>query len=300
MQKLADERIAKIFKSLCEIPSLPAAVEKLVQLSEKDSTPRDFAELIERDQGLTAKVLRLVNSAFYSLRTPIASLRHASTLLGTRTLKSLTLSVSVMNLFHRACAGFEPLAFWRHSISVALASKKLGALVLPALEEDLYVAGLLHDIGVALLVQHLSTDYALVLKLAKAQKRNLAEIEEEVFGVSHAEVGCTLASRWRLPPLVCDCIRYHESSQGTPGVPAEHAKVIDIVRFADEWADWCGLDFFVERPQGLPKPALPTWITSDLAEIERAIEGLKADVAEKELCFFPKGEAAPKAAGTPA
>src|SRR5512134_2649146 len=98
MLKQHDERIAKIFKHAPDLPTLPAAVQGLLQLPERDATARDYAEIIGTDQGLTARVLRLVNSAFYSLRVPISSLQHASTLLGTKTLKSMALSVSVMNV----------------------------------------------------------------------------------------------------------------------------------------------------------------------------------------------------------
>jgi HD-like signal output (HDOD) protein len=292
MLERADEKVAKILKSLVDIPSLPAAVQRLLLLSEKDSTPGQFADLIATDQGLTAKVLRLVNSAFYSLRTPISSLRHASVLLGTRTLKSLALSVSVMNLFNRSCGGFDPLAFWKHSIAVAVASQKMGALILPALEEDLYVAGLLHDTGVALMVQYLTQDYALVLRMAKT--RPLAEAEVEVFGVSHADVGYTLATRWRLPAMICESIRYHETPGGASKVSnPEVGKAIELTRFADQWAIHHGMDF-LERStgRGESKLELPAWAAVASAEVERILENLGEEVAARERAFFPQKEPA--------
>lgn len=292
MLERADEKVAKIFKSLVDIPSLPAAVQRILLLSEKDSTPNQFADLIATDQGLTAKVLRLVNSAFYSLRTPISSLRHASVLLGTRTLKSLALSVSVMSLFNRSCGGFNPLAFWKHSIAVAVASQKMGSLILPTFEEDLYVAGLLHDTGVALMVQYLTQDYALVLRMARA--RPLVEAEVEVFGVSHADIGYTLANRWRLPAVICDCIRYHETSGGASKVSnPEIGKAIDLVRFADAWAVRHGMDFLEPLPgAGESKIELPSWASAASMDVEQVLENLGDEVEARERAFFPQKEAA--------
>jgi HD-like signal output (HDOD) protein len=290
MLRRPDERIAKIFKSLCDIPSLPAAVEKLVQLSEKDATPREFADLIEQDQGLTAKVLRLVNSAFYSLRSPIASLRHASALLGTRTLKSLALSVSVINLLQRPCPGLDPVRFWKHSIFVAAASRKLAARFLPALEEDLHVAGLLHDVGVVIFAQHLSNDYSRVLKAAATGEKALSLVEEEAMGASHAEVGCVLASRWRLPSAVCDAIRWHEADEADWKLAqAENARGVEIVRLADRSATAAGFDFLdFPVPEEAPPPEVPDWIAERSFEVTEIIAGVKREITQKEEFFLPK------------
>ncbi|MBI4606150.1 MAG: HDOD domain-containing protein [Planctomycetes bacterium] len=294
MLKQPDERIGRIFKTLVDVPSLPAAVQKLLKLSDKDSSPREFADIVATDQGLTAKVLRLVNSAFYSLRTPISSLRHASSLLGTKTLKSMALSVSVMNLFNKSCAGFDPFLFWKHSIAVAVGCQRLAARFLPAQEEDLYVVGLLHDAGVVLLAQHLAADYPYVLKLA-AEGRRLTEVEEQAFGISHAELGCTLATRWRLPGLVCECIRHHETADGGRGAldPAV-ARAVDLVRLADEWAVHAGLDFLGPRREAAPPaPEAPAWTGLDAPGLASLLEGLAGEVAERERWYAPQVEPAP-------
>lgn len=291
MLQRTDDKVSKIFKNLVDLPSLPAAVQKMVQLSEKDSSPREFAELIAADQGLTAKVLRLVNSAFYSLRSPISSLYHASTLLGTRTLKSMVLSVSVMNLFGHASNSVNPKLFWKHAVAVAVASQKLGRFLLPTLEEDLYVAGLLHDTGIALLAQHLPADYPLVLKIARMPGRNLVDVEEEVLGISHAELGCMLAVRWRLPQVVCDSIRHHERAMGLALPSGENVgPAVDLVRLADEWAIWCGLDFFEHGEESRVQPSLPAWVTVEISEIERVLGALKDDIENREEAFFAKKE----------
>jgi HD-like signal output (HDOD) protein len=292
MIQQAEERISKIFKSLVDIPSLPQAVQKLLKLSEANSNPREFAEIIEKDQGLTAKVLRLVNSAFYSLRIPVVSLRQASSLLGTKTLKSLALSVSVMQVFKRTCGGFDPMGFWRHAVAVAAGARKLGALLLPGQEEDLYVAGLLHDVGVALLVQYLADEYGVVLRMARSDSRRLSEVEEEMLGVTHAEVGYALASRWRLPPLVCECIRYHEApGSALPATQEVPRESLDLICLVDRWCYRLGLHFLapgVIREDF--KPEVPSWLEAHLPQILECLETLPADAADCERFFFPPQE----------
>lgn len=303
MIQQAEEKISKIFKSLVDVPSLPQAVQKLLKLSEANSTPREFAEIIEKDQGLTAKVLRLVNSAFYSLRIPVVSLRQASSLLGTKTLKSLALSVSVMQVFKRACGDFDPMGFWRHAVVAATGARKLGGLFLPGQEEDLYVAGLLHDVGVALLVQYLADEYAVVLREVRSGSRALTEVEEDMLGVTHAEVGHALASRWRLPPLVCECIRHHEAPGAVlPGTPGSPREALDLICLVDRWCYRLGFHFLAP---GVPredfKPAVPAWLEPRLAEVLACLETLPAEAAECErFLFLPRGEPSwePRAEGS--
>lgn len=291
----ADERIGKIFKTVLEIPSLPAAVEKLVLLSDKEATSRDFAAIIENDQGLAAKVLRLANNAFYALPTATSSLRHACSLIGTKTLKSLALSFGVVNLFRKACDGLDPLVFWRHAICVAIASKSLAKYWDPEREEELYIAGLLHDAGVTILAQHVE-DYRVVLKHARTNQVSLSEVERGVHAISHAEVAWGLATRWRLPAVVCDAIRFHETLPGDWVLSSpNHTLPVAIVQFADHLAARVGLDFVGAPRAGKSELSIPTGVQISTEELQRLISSLPQDVAERErlICGDEAGEAVP-------
>jgi HD-like signal output (HDOD) protein len=294
MQNHVDERVRGIFTNLVDVPSLPEAVQTFVKLSEKNSSPREFADLIALDQGLASKVLRLVNSAFYSLREPVASLRQACTLLGTNTLKSLVLSVSVKNLLNDSCSGFDAVALWKHSVATAVASQRLAAILLPSLVEELYVGGLLHDVGVTPLRQHLGNDYATVLRSATVGRRCLAEVEQETFGVSHAEVGRAMALRWRLPAVVVDCIGGHEEKSETESsVIAETTKAVDILRYADTWSQTRGLDFPCRDAHVAEVDLeLPAWVEQEPAEIDAALSEVEADLVEWERLLFEKNRIA--------
>jgi HD-like signal output (HDOD) protein len=298
-----EEQVEKIFNQLTDLPSLPETVEKLLQLSEKESTPRQFAELIATDQGLTAKVLRLVNSAFFALRKPISSIQHASILLGTRTLKSLVLSVSVLQLFRRGCGGFDARRFWRHSLSVAFAGQRLSERLRPHLQDDLYVAGLLHDCGVGLLAEHIPQEYALALRLAVDERRPLRAVELEIFGLTHADAGHSLVARWRLPELIGTCIRYHEHGalelDGAIGEPPVR-EAVEILQAAEGWIERSGWGLFAPGdPPELGPLVLPPWMGLTAADLDLLMGDVGEMVAGIErLLGVDKGPPVQAAAGT--
>jgi two-component system cell cycle response regulator len=207
---------------------------------------------------LSAKVLRLVNSAFYSLRSPISSIRHASTLLGVRTLKSLALSVSVINIFKKNLPGFDPARFWRHALAVALVAEKAAQRLGFAFPDEVYICGLLHDTGVALLIQHYPEEFSQVASPECEGTPVELLREEEVFGQAHPEVGFSMANHWRLPALIGTGIRYHHTPpEGLPPkLEPEGRQLITVVQFADAYARRSGHSF-AEMDRLDPNAPLP-------------------------------------------
>ena len=278
-----ETRIGKVYNRLNDLPSLPKVVERLLRLSDSGASTREFADLIATDQGLSAKVLKLVNSAFYSLRSPISSIRHASSLLGVRTLKSLALSVSVIQIFKRSLPGFDPIRFWRHALSCALAGRKVSEHVGLPFQDEVYIVGLLHDTGMALMIQHFPQDFARIAGGAPpapagkpaapppqavpaaapvpgpaagaasvAAGQTFPEgspqelgLEREAFGQHHPEVGFNLATHWRLPPLVGAGIRWHHASaeELPPDLEPDARRLIGVIQFADFYARRSGHSF---------------------------------------------------------
>jgi len=280
-------KIGRVVTRFTDLPSLPKVVEKLLHLTDKAST-REFADIIATDQGLSAKVLRLVNSAFYSLRAPISSLRHASSLLGVRTLKSLALSVSVIQIFKRSIPGFDPLRFWRHSLSVAMVGQKVAEKIRLGFPDEVYIAGLLHDTGIALMVQHYPAEYA---KVALPGTEGLPETlarETETFGLSHTEVGFNLASHWRLPSMVGLGIRHHHTTAELPReIDPDTRKLIDLVRFADGFARRAGFSFAEvdHLDPAAPLPEFPD-IGLDPETLQAAAMGLEQSIQDMESLFL--------------
>ena len=283
MVERPNEKIAKVLRTSVEVPSLPEVVDRVLNLSEQGVEARLLAEVIGKDQGLSAKVLRVVNSAFYSLSQPVSSLSHAISLLGEKTIKSMALSISIMNLFRDDCPGFEARRFWRHSYSVAFAMKTLGEERFPGFEDTFYVAGLLHDVGVGLMVHCSPKDYATVLQLVRRSGGRLEEFEEEVFGLSHGEVGSTLAERWRLPEILVQCIRHHGDPAQVAGCGDERVvQAVELLSFVEQWAMVRGYSF-IDRDVGEPLvPQPPQWLGRDLEETDRALGAVGAEIEQAE------------------
>lgn len=283
-------RVSSILGRLADLPSLPAVVDKLLRMSEMEASFKDFARIIATDQGLTAKVLRLVNSAFYSLRSPISDLPHACSMIGMRTLKSMVLSVSVMQLFKRRCRGFDVTSFWRHSLATALAGRRLGgALGLePSVVERAYLAGLLHACGVPLFAQSHPRDYEKLLAQADGSEDALLDLEAEFFGVSHDEIGAEIAAHWRLPDPIADAIRYQaRDPSGYPeDLPLEVAQLTSVVRVADLFVRAHGLDFMgADRAGAGLAVEVPSWMGLDRDGLATAIGDLNATLVEIEDLF---------------
>jgi HD-like signal output (HDOD) protein len=202
-----------------------------------------------------------------------------------------------MSLFKQPRGGLDPLLLWRHSLCVAIASRKLGDLLLPQAVEDLYVAGLLHDLGISILVHYFSDEYVKILRRADSSRRSLWQVELSCLGTTHAEVGYALASRWRLTGLVCECIRHHEGdARAVPKAVPHLRAALEIVRFADGWAESRGLGLVSDKQVDEVQRDFPGVSEQDLESILR---GTAAELQEKESDLLAEASFAQEAPQVP-
>lgn len=228
------DRIRREVLSRCElIPSLPEVVtEVLRMLNEADCDIHAFEQPLSKDAALVAKMLKLVNSSFYGVGRPVTAISDAVVMLGLRSLRSMVLAASTANLLERdfACYGHHQKGLWYHSLCVAAASrclaKELGYG--PNLREEVFVAGLLHDIGKMLLGPFFVAEKADI----GASDRPAHEIEAELFGIDHQEAGAIIAGKWQLSPLVQAVLNHHDTSDG----PSEYERAITVVHLANTCA----------------------------------------------------------------
>jgi HD-like signal output (HDOD) protein len=302
-----DEKITQVVKSIVDVASLPSVARRALTLLHEEGLngqgtgdpgmPAALADVIATDVGLTAQVLRLVNSRFFSRKVPISSVAEASAALGVPTLKSILLSASVVDGFHTRCRGLDPVRAWRHSMAVAMACRRLARCFFDSGEDDLYVAGLLHDAGVVVMAQYLPEDYAFVLETARESCRPLEEVEREVFGMSHADVGYTLATRWGLPNVLGKCIRGHANEYTSLGsirnLPAdfrsEQWRFVDIVRFANRWARFRGIslvDLSLDTDVLFPDP--PAWFCLRRQNWKALLDEVEAEFEERAEAVCPR------------
>jgi len=277
-----DPKVHRISFRLGNLPSLPEVVMKILSLSEKTASTREFADLIATDQGLAAKVLRLINSAFYSLRSPVSSLRQASALLGVRTLKSMALSVSAIHLFRRQMPPYDPVRFWRHALAVALGGPKIARKFGLTCLDEIYVAGLLHDIGAGLLMQHYPRDYSEVALPASEGTPAALAREAQRFGMNHAELAYTMAAQWRLSPIIALGLRHHHTPlEALPrDFDASTRGLIQVIQLADIHARRSGYSFGdadrLDPSQPLPDLGLmPEEAEVLVGDLQKTIEELE-------------------------
>jgi HD-like signal output (HDOD) protein/CheY-like chemotaxis protein len=212
-EKLSDESLKRIVAKMDSLPSLPAIYEELIREIESEEGSVDkIGKIIATDVGMTAKILQLVNSAFFGLRRQVVNPGQAATLLGLETLKTLILSVHIFSQMEMSPV-FQPFfsQLWDHSLKVAGLSKKIAALETRSDEiiESAFMAGMLHDCGKLVLIANFPNFYAGILNRQEAHGRFSWELEEEVFTTNHSAVGSYLLGLWGLPNPIVESVAFH-------------------------------------------------------------------------------------------
>jgi putative nucleotidyltransferase with HDIG domain len=195
------------------IAPLPALVKEILEVHENpEATAKAMAEVIKKDQSLTSRVLRIVNSAYYGFHRKIGNTRDAVVLLGFEEIKNITLAACLMDTFPLEGAGrFQPKEFWLHSIASAYVARALASRVKELSAENAFVMGLLHDIGKAVLFQHFPETYTTVLEASAEKNLPLFEVEQQMMKIDHAEVGGIVAESWDLPTPLVRAIQLHHT-----------------------------------------------------------------------------------------
>jgi len=212
---LRNDEIRALVSRLTKIPSVPSLYLEIVErLRSPDVALDTIGEIIARDMGMTAKVLKLVNSAFFGLPRRMSSPAEAVKYLGIDTIKTLVLSIAAFSQFENdELGGLSLRAIWDHSLQTAGIAKAIAqdTEAERTLVEESFVAGLLHDIGKVVLAANQHKTYPTVLRMAQSERISLAEAERLVFCADHAEVGGYLLGLWGLPIPVVEAIAWHHS-----------------------------------------------------------------------------------------
>jgi putative nucleotidyltransferase with HDIG domain len=222
---------------VAQLPPLPEVVLATVAtLDRGNARLGDVAELLQRDQALTARVLRLANSAFYGVPGRVASVHDAISLIGLRSLRSLVATAALTEQVPLPRdSSFDPSVFWRHTVAAAFAARFLAAA--HALDEEMaYTAGLLHDVGRLALAAHFPQAHTTLVQAIRAAGHGGRTLERQLLGTDHAEVGAIVAEHWHLPnPVVVVIARHHH-----PPETAESCTLVDVIHIADAVAHALG------------------------------------------------------------
>ena len=219
--------VDKLIRRAERLPSLPEVISKILELSQDpESTASELAALVEKDEGLVFEFLRLVNAPAYGLAGKVSSIRAAVTLLGFGTVRSLALSVYVFKSLGgaNAKAAVRFLRFWQHALAVATAARLLASRLKWKNADEAFTAGLIHDLGKLIFLQHDPDLFAAVSEQARLNDVDLTVAEEERYGISHPALGRMIAERWNLPRPLLSAIQYHHSAEQAKSHGAEGAE----------------------------------------------------------------------------
>lgn len=218
------------------LPTLPVVAQQIQHLvTNPHSNMTQVADVIKKDQAISARVIRLVNSAFYGFPGRIGSIKQAIIILGLNTVKNIVVGVSVVNNFREASAGgaFNREKFWLHTFACALCSKHLAVHLGRPEPEDYFLAGLLHDIGILVIDQYLHLDFERILKQLAAPESDVMKVEVNELGLSHCDVGDYMACKWKIPDFLRWAIRYHHQPMVSSKEADKYRDFIAIVHVAD-------------------------------------------------------------------
>lgn len=234
---MSKDGIDALLKRIQEVPPLPQVLRRLCGLlDDTDADIKDVSRIISTDPALTAKLLRLANSSFYGLPRRVSMISQAVVVLGFSGVRSLALGVSLFgfrNQRHRTLS-LDRESFWRHSLVVAACARLLAPPLRLKDREEAFVAGLLHDIGKIILMEHYQEAYAGALRASGSGLR-LFVAEREAFGIDHAQVGHALCEHWRIPALLTRGIGEHHASDDI-GTWIAKDPLVAVVRLADNLA----------------------------------------------------------------
>ena len=224
-------RVDDFIKRVRDLSTLPEAIKKIVELtSDPNVSISKVEEAISTDPVISTRLLRIVNSAYYSFFREITSIRQAIVVLGLEATKNLVYGTSIITAFgrHSKIERFPFEGFWQFSVATGNISRTLSSLLDYNFYQEAFLAGLVHDIGKIVLANYRPTQFEEAIVKAHEEGVSLRVTEETVFGFNHNDVGQRLAVRWRLPRLLEEVITFNESPQET----SEHVEITAVVRLA--------------------------------------------------------------------
>jgi putative nucleotidyltransferase with HDIG domain len=234
--ELVAKELMKRIATIQELPTLSGVVvQVLSMLQDINTSAEELAGVVEKDQAIVPKLLKLVNSSFFGFSTTVSSVQHAVMLLGFNTVRNAVLSVEIINALElkRRIEGFDIAKFWRHAISVAVISRYLDQETGKQYREDVFAAGLIHDIGKIVMAHYFTDRFEAVWKTMCQEKISFWEAEPKHFPIHHAAIGAQLADRWNLPPALREVVAHHH----TGNKDSQDENIVLIVHTADALAN---------------------------------------------------------------
>jgi HD-like signal output (HDOD) protein len=234
-----DDLKKKILKRIKDLPPMPKVLFKARQvMDDPKSGFKEIANIIETDQAIAAKVLKVANSAYYGLSGMVNSIHQATVVLGYETLEQVITMVSSSSLLGKQLKGYALNAgvLWRHSLAVAMASRIIAKKRAPSLEGDAFSVGLIHDAGKLALDAHILNKKKEIRVFLENEEMNFRKAEQRVLGFDHAQIAQDLCQKWKLPAEHAEAMRYHHTPDESNNNQLAH--IVHVADYIAKQADF--------------------------------------------------------------
>jgi len=225
----------QIISNIHEIGSLPQSLSAVLEVLNKPNTGAgEIADVVSKDVSLTTRVLKMVNSVQYSRRRKVTKVSEAVIVMGLNSIKILTLSSSIFGMLpdKQLMEKCDIKRIWRHLIEAAAGARRIARKIGYPEPEEAFVAGILHDMGIIIMLLHFRGKYIDVIEKMRADRVSLMKAEKNAFGYTHADIGAEMINAWSLPPKLAFVAQNHHDVE-QPGLMPEDNTLNDIVALAD-------------------------------------------------------------------
>ena len=229
----------KILRNLEELPPMPQVMFKAREvMGDPNSSFKALADILETDQAMATRVLRLSNSAYYGLAGKVTSVQHASVLLGHQTLGEIVSMAGSSSLLGNSLEGYhlDSGDLWRHSLAVAFASRMIAEKKNPALDSDAFAAGLIHDAGKLVLDNYVLERTEEFDNVLSDEEQTFLSAEKKILGFDHSEIASEMCKNWKIPNILATAIKYHHNPSRS-----QENELAFIVHMADSLAMMSGI-----------------------------------------------------------
>jgi len=294
MERLDTNEILRMLNDIGELPTLPSIAAAVMEKTLDDNAnARQIADMVEKDQAIAAKVLKVANSAFYRRIKEISTIRGAVVVLGLNVLKSIVLSISVIDIFKNKDENTLDLyLFWQHSLACGACAKAIAEKAFPEYTENAFMAGLLHDVGKIIADQKLckNGEYGQVIKIMERGNINIIEVEQEVIGIDHATLGKYLLERWNLPVILSETAGNHHTMTISDIRSSDTNRLCAIIHVADMISNHLGLGISKDQVSFI-EPALLNQLDLSSQDIQGISISLQDSISTiSEDLDIPKAE----------
>src|SRR5687768_405081 len=224
--------VQEALKKVTAIATLPEVTARIITtVEDKNSTATQLHQIISHDPALVTRILKVVNSAFYGLPGQIGSVERAIVLLGLNAIKNIAVAASLGQLFRgvELCEGFAAKDLWTHCVGVGVTAREMARAMKIPIADEAFLAGMIHDIGILVLLQTNPDKLRSVCETVKITKGDFCALERELIGTDHQELGKGLAEMWRFPRSCQLVAGYHHQPQSL----SNDRLLVSVVYIAD-------------------------------------------------------------------